>query len=385
MLDAGPSDGDRRPPAARLVHRQVVLLVVLCVVAVALFGLTRTLASWSRETMTAVAAAAYGRGRAAEAAGDLEGAIREFRRAVLDDRSNRTYTLHLAQVLAGAGRRDEAERLLLQLREAAPDDSAINYRLARLAAFRRDVPTAVRYYNHAMYGLAADGADLDRRRIRVELINVLLDAGDREGARAELAALGRELPDEAEAQLEAGRLSARAGEPRVALERFRQAAALDPQSAEAQVGAGSAALALSDFRAATQHFDAALRLGASGDGVATDAAVARLAQATDPLGPGLPIAERARRLDAGIDWIADQLAACPAAGIPPDLPADSDAAALEALRREPQRALRDSDVISAGVHLIARLHTGLLRACPDDAPINRAWTLIAQAHPGDVR
>jgi Flp pilus assembly protein TadD len=401
MPGPGSSEGDRRSPSSPLVHRQVVLLVVLCAVAVVLFALTRSLASWSQETMAREAAAAYTRGVAAERAGELTRAIEEFRRAVFNDRDNRTYTLHLARVLADGGHRDEAERLLLRLREAAPDDSEINYRLARLAAFRHDVQTAVRYYNHAMYGLAADGATLDRRRIRVELIHVLLDAGDREAALPELTALSRELPDEVEAQLEAGRLSARAGQTRVALERFRQAAAIDPTHAEAQVGAGASALALYDFRAAIQHFDAALRLGAGGDRLASNLAVARLADASDPLAPALPIAERARRLDAGFDWLAGQVEACPAADIrapadvqtdrtpaegdrPEALP-DSDVLRFGVLRSQPQRALRDSDVIAEGVGLIGRLHATVTRVCPGEAPISQAWTLIAQAHPGEVR
>jgi tetratricopeptide (TPR) repeat protein len=238
-----------------------------------------------------------------------------------------------------------------------------------------------------MYGLAVDGAELDRRRIRVELISVLLDAGDREGATAELAALGRELPDEAEAHLEAGRLSARAGQTRVALERFRQAAAFDPRNTEAQVGAGTAALALYDFRAAIQHFDTALRLGASGEGLTTNLTIARLVQVTDPLAPGLPMAERARRLEASREWLAGRIAACPAAGVQddPDAPPDSDAARFRALRGQPQRALRDPDAIAGGAALIARLHEAVLRSCPDQAPISRAWTLIAQAHPGEAR
>ena len=420
MQDVGPPDGDRPSISPPLVHREVVLLVALCLVAVLLFILTRTLASWSDQTMAEDAAAAYDRGRAAESAGDLTGAIEEFRRAVLNDRDNRMYTLRLARVLTDSGHRDEAERLLLRLREDAPDDSEINYRLARLAVLRRDVQTAVRYYNHAMYGLAAEGDDLDRRRIRVELINVLLDAGDREGALAELAGLGRELPDQPAAHLEAGRLSARAGQTAVALQRFRRASELDPRSAEAQVGAGTAALDLYDFRAAAQHFEEALRLGASGERLATNLAVARLAQATDPMAPGLPIAERARRLDAGLDWLAERIEGCPAAGLQPPpgepggpgeaasseqgpagapatdgpaaaAPADSEAAPpgdlarFEALRRQPQRSLRDSDVILEGVGLFARLHAAVLRACPDAAPITQAWTLIAQAHPGEVQ
>jgi hypothetical protein len=141
-----------------------------------------------------------------------------------------------------------------------------------------------------------------------------------------------------------------------------------------------------------------LRLGASGEQLTTGLAVAQLAQATDPLAPGLRIAERARRLDAGLEWIAARVGACsavaaalePAGQAAADTegaarsPLQADWTALEQLRRQSVGALRDSDVISDGVRLIGRLHTAVMRACPDQAPLSSTWTLIAQAHPGEA-
>lgn len=376
---------------------------MLSAVAVVLFFATRRISTWYRQTRAHEAAAAYARGLQASQAGDLTLAVKEFRRAVIDDRSNREYTLGLARALAESAHGDEAERLLLQLREESPDDAEINYRLGRLAVARDDLPTAVRYYNHAMYGVT-DVPELDRQHIRTELIGVLLDHGDRDGAIAELAALSRELPDEPAAHLEAGRLASRAGEQDVALEQFRRAAELDPKSADARLGVARAALAIHDFRQAANAFETAVRLGAAGQTIGTELTVARLALATDPLARGLPIAERVSRLRQGMDWVATQLDACPAtaqqAGAPQGAAAaasapspaaggasarrqlESDRAELERLRHESARALRDTDVIAAGVELIGRLRTAVDLGCPDaaPAPLSDAWQLIADAH-----
>lgn len=206
MPDADPSEHPHRPP---LIQREIVLLVALCVLAVGVFAATRRMAAWSRTVTTREAAAAFARGEAARTRGDADGALTAFRRAASSDRQNQQYRLALARTLAERGDREEAAQLLLQLRDENPDGIEVNYRLARLAGDEGRFDDAVRYYNNALYGISRGGVPIERYRIRMELIALLVGHGADADARDELAALSRELPNDAGVRADAAALAAR--------------------------------------------------------------------------------------------------------------------------------------------------------------------------------
>jgi tetratricopeptide (TPR) repeat protein len=186
----------------------------------------------------------YRRGRAAIAAGKLDDAIEALRRAVVRNRTDKTYVLALARALALNHAGDAARSELLALRDAAPEDPDVNLELARLAAERGDVAEATRFYHNALYApWPSELADL-RRRVRLELIRFLLDHDESGRAAAELLAVSADLPDEPGARVQVAQLFARAGDYDHALQQFEQALRLDPADGAALAGAGRSAFRL---------------------------------------------------------------------------------------------------------------------------------------------
>jgi predicted Zn-dependent protease len=195
-----------RPP---IIQREVALLVILCAIAVALFAGTQRLAAWSRRLSVERGAMWFARGETAARQGDRDAALADFRNAVAANRAATPYQLALARSLADTGHDDEAEQILLRLRDGEPDDIEVNYRLARIAARAGRLDDARRYYNHALYGIDRTGVPPERYAIRVELVGFLLDHDDLDAAQDELNALLRELPDTPAAHQQADALKAR--------------------------------------------------------------------------------------------------------------------------------------------------------------------------------
>ena len=157
-----------------LIHREILQVGVLLIVAVAAFFVTRAVAASNRDMSLRDAAEWYRRGQQQIEAGELDDAIDSFRRATVRDRDEKRYVLALAQALALKRDDDAARGVLLTLRESAPEDPDINLQLARLAAARQDVTEALRFYHNALYApWPTEQADA-RRQVRFELIRFLL-------------------------------------------------------------------------------------------------------------------------------------------------------------------------------------------------------------------
>src|SRR4051812_12916216 len=237
----------------RLVHREMIQLGVLVVVAVVAFFGTRTMATASHRLAEAEAAEWFQRGNAAIATGRPDEAAEAFRRAAVRRPSNRAYGLALAAALGRSGDADAAWRELLALRNAAPEDPDINSALARIAVARGDDTAARRFYDNALYASWPVGRSADRRAVRVEVIRFLITRGDRGRALSELLAVTSTAPLDPSSQVELAALYADAGDDRRALDHFRQALSRDPADARAVAGAGLAAFRLRDYRTASAY------------------------------------------------------------------------------------------------------------------------------------
>jgi Tfp pilus assembly protein PilF len=278
------------------VHREIVVLVVLCVLVVVAFVLTRAAAGANRALRLRDAAAWYDAGEPRRAAGQTESAIRALRRATAINRDNPTYRLALAAAL-GADRQDDAARqVLLGVRASTPEDPEANVQLARLEARHDDLTGTVRYYQNAVYG-SWSGDQLDaRRQVRIELIRYFLAHEQRARALSELLMLAGNLPLDVEAQTEAGQLFIQAGDPRRGLERFRQALQIDPKNAPALAGAGEAAFDAGDYTSAQRYLRA---VDPPSSRVKELRAVTDLVLTRDPLRPELSMRQRHDRVMAG--------------------------------------------------------------------------------------
>jgi Flp pilus assembly protein TadD len=383
MIPGGMPDepgAGRSHPSNRslsLVQREVALIVVLCAVAVVMFVATRWLAGWSRDTSRATALMWHDRGRDLLAGGQTPEGLAALRKAVAADRNATEFNLALARALRAAGQDEEAWQILLRLRQQEPEDAEINYRLGRLAAARGELDLAVRYYNHALYGIDPGASPIDRQQVLAELAGLLLDRDDRESASGVLTVLARDVPDTPEAHLNLARLYVRAGEHGPALAQYAAVLARRPGDVVALAEAAEAAFAIGDFAGAEQHLVARQKAGSTGPDLDRRLALVRTIVRRNPMAGRLEMTERVRRLVAGLDRAAGRLAACrPASADPSD---DELRAALQAFRRQRGQDLRDTDVLASGVGLIGRVEAFAAARCGASDLEGEAWKEIARA------
>jgi tetratricopeptide (TPR) repeat protein len=365
-----PASHSTRDTAERaaLIHREVFQLVALILAAVGAFLITRAVAATNREMTLRDAAEWYRRGQQAIDAGRVDEAIDSLSRATIRDRNDKRYLLALAHALT-LKRDDEAARAVLLA-------------LARLAATRQDVTEALRFYHNALYApLPAVQAD-ERRRVRLELVQVLLTRDQPSRALSELLALSSDLPDDAATRLEVGQLFARAGDQTHALEQFQRALRRTPDDQPAVAAAGQAAFQLGNYALARTY----LRRIPPGTGdIDRTRDVVNLVLSRDPLATRIRSAERRQRLVANFAFAQQRLDTCFESRKPGD-----DVAALQneakAFRgRLAKSAVLEQDMVEAGVDLIERLEQEIARHCAPPTALDQALALIGRAHGADVK
>ena len=362
----------------RLVQREVVLLVILALVASVAFVFTREVAQSQHATSLADAAEWFAIGERQLREGEPAAAVRSLRQATSRHRENRRYVLTLARALAANGQQDDARAALLGLRELVPDDPDVSVELARLAAERQDVTEAQRFYQNALYGIWSPGRENQRRRLRVELILMLLQYEDRGRALSEVVALSTNLPEAAGARTEAGQLFLEAGDPARALDQFTRALRLSPDDTDALAGAGEAAFVRGDYAGARRYFSRARSLP---ERLAELSEVARLVLEQDPLEPRLTLAARRGRLESAVSRAKARLEQClttrPAASAALD-PLRGEISLLEPLLQI--RTLRDRpELVDQGVDLVYRAQRAAADACGEPKSLeDRALLLVGE-------
>ncbi len=368
----------------RIFNNQIFLLVVLSVVAFAVFVFTRRTAVWEQNLDARVAAIWYERGERLVSAGDIEPAIQSFRRAAAYAHGNQKYLLALADALAAGNDDAEAQQLLLQLRESDPENVEINTYLARLAAHQGKVDEAIHYYQNALYGQwKGPQANERRRELRTQLIGFLLQHQQRDLASSELLILEARLPDDAASHLKLARLFLEAGDVRRAFNNYTAAAKLDSHNVDALQGAGETAFQLADYGQAADYLRAALELDPSSEKTQQTLALADKVLAEDPLEPHLSAEERRTRLLEDFDRSRRRLESC--------LAQTSDSKALEALQSLKTEAValqpkldrsRDFDTVRAAAGLIFRMQEAASATCGPASPEDQALLLIGRARKG---
>jgi tetratricopeptide (TPR) repeat protein len=375
-----PDHPDSTDQRSTIIDQEIVKLVLLIGIAVAAFFVTRAIAANNREMSLRDAAEWYWRGLGQLDAGHADDAIDSFRRATVKHRDEKRYALALARALASTRQYEAAGSALLALREAAPEDPDINLQLARLAADRQDVTEAIRYYHNALYApWPAAQADA-RRQVRLELIRVLLTHDQVNRALSELVALSTDLPEDAAAHAEVGRLFASAGDSTRALDQFQRALRVAPDSGPALAGAGQAAFQAGDYALARTY----LRHAPDDlDRVTETRELVDLVLSGDPLAARIGASSRRQRLVDNFTYADDRLNACLEAH-PGEQASTNDMAVrdeAEAFKTQmTPAATLDADTIETGVELIDRLERAVIERCPPSTLRDRALVLIGRRH-----
>lgn len=362
-----------------LIHREVTQLVVLVLIAIAAFFVTRAVAVNNHDLSMRNADEWYRRGQGFVADGRLDEAVDAFRRATVRNRTDRTYLLSLSRALAQKRDYDSARAMLLGIRESAPEDAEINLDLARLSAARQDVTEALRFFHDALYAPWPASQAERRRAVRVELIRFLLTHGQSSRAQSELLAAGADLPDDVPHHVQLAELFSQAGDHRDALEHFQHALRLAPQDDAALAGAGQAAFGVGDYALARRYLRQAQT---DSETVRALREVVDLIVSRDPAASRIGAAERYRRLDANLSYVEQRLAGCVAQH--DNVPSDNQRVLqteLQAFAR-PLRpsVMLDQDTIETGIDLIERVERGIVDSCGPQTAVDRALLLIGRQH-----
>ena len=126
------------------------LIFALSVCAAAAFAATRALAAANAEIRKQDAGTLYARAQTELGSGDAAAATTSLRAATAKDPANPKYRVALARMLAEAHQDDEARTLLLDLRDAQPEDADTNLELAlskRAVTIRRPLAGSIRAHS----------------------------------------------------------------------------------------------------------------------------------------------------------------------------------------------------------------------------------------------
>ncbi|HET6218783.1 MAG TPA: tetratricopeptide repeat protein [Acidobacteriaceae bacterium] len=372
---------------ARILNKEIFLLVALALVAVGVFVFTRTMAAREQRMEVRIGRIWYDQGKQYIASGKIEKAIQAFRRSTAGTRYNQKYALALADALIAGNHDIEAHQLLLRLREADPENAEINIYLARLTAKQGETSDAVRYYQNALYGRwSGSQIDVRRRQLRVELIRFLL--GHQEGnlASPELLILETEIPDSAPSWIETAKLFTEAGDPQHALKDYSEAVRLDSHNVEALTGAGETSFQLGDYAKATQYLKDSLDLNPQSEKARQLLSLAEMVLADDPLAPHLTAEERQRRVIPDFERSLRRLDSCLNQNSKSGTTAELQSLKAEALAMEPKlnqrKHLPDSDMVGAGVSLIFKMQKAASDSCGEPSVLDQALILIGLQHNG---
>ncbi len=224
--------------------------ITLVVIVVALSALDRSLATVESAELHAVAQRSYLEGSRLLAAGKAAEAVDPLRVAHSTERQNSDYELALISALTGAGRTADAELLLDEMLQRAPNDGRVDLVAARLMTREGKTTDAEAYYHRAIFGRWP--ADEAERRIeaRVELIDQLMKQNRKQELLAELISLEAQPAAGADVRKRLAGWFLLAGSPGRAAEIYRAMAANDPEDIAAAEGLGEAELEQGQYDAA---------------------------------------------------------------------------------------------------------------------------------------
>lgn len=368
----------------RLVRREILLLMFLSCLAAAAYFCTRVIARTNKGMKEKVAASWFQQGARDLNASRANDAVVAFRRATVNDRTSRVYSLSLARALQMANHDNEARDLLLQIRESIPENPEVNLELARISARQKNTPEALRYYHDALYGIwTGDNAEKQRQEIRRELIEFLISQNAQQQALAETIALAAHLPSTIADHLQLAELFFRVDDFASALENYRWVARREPRNQIALLGAGEAAFKLGNYAQSKHYLSAVSHRNNKAENILETSA---LIMDNDALGPRITESERLRRISKDLNDVAKSVESCvnrqsntaavqPLQGVLDKLRKQSHTVVIS--RRNP-----DPNILFSSLDLIYDAETALSSSCGPLTVPDTALLLVAQKSRG---
>ena len=373
--------------------RRDTFLLITIVFLILLFVVTGFTVQIYRDVEKGYAQEWYIRGEDDLRAGRAEAALTDFRTALSYSHDNDQYQLRLAQALMMPGIRKEsgleARTYLLNLLEHEPGNASVNLELARLAARDHAVPDALRFYHGAIYGEWDDDPAVRRRAARLELVEFLLEAGQKNSARAELIAMAAFLPPDPALQTKVGTLLLQVKGYDDALKLFHQALLEDPHLPAALAGSGECHFQNGEYAQAARYLARALEQDPQMTRAAAMLDTVRSVLNNDPFNRHLGNMERARRAVLDFDWALKRLQDCAAqkgidlkaAGGDPLQTLYAQASGLQPSVQQ-QYLSRDSELLSQAMDGVFEIEQAAARACGEPGGMDMALLLMAREQGG---
>jgi Flp pilus assembly protein TadD len=286
----------------------------------------------------------FNHGQALTRSGDLNGAVDEYRKALVFSPDDKNYRLALATALLSLGRLDEAQSHLEELLEDEPTDGLINLMLARVAEKRKRSKDVVEFYQRAVYGYWPQDKMAARHRARWELVGLLEKEGRSTELIGELLQLYANAGDDPNEKARIGFLLLKYGATSDAVNVFRELARNSPKYVEAHHGLGQSYLQSGDFLAARREFQRAMHLDPNDRENVQSLAFANAAINIDPFMPRLSSSDRYRRSCALLNRVLSHLEACSEGKVLPDPLKQRVEAAQKLLSGKPQPEIDDANL-----------------------------------------
>jgi len=389
MIPSGSRDCPACGETSRLSWRlpRNTLLVLSTLVLLIMFFVTAFVAKAYHARQSALGGQWYAAGERDLAAGHAESALVDFRSALGYSPDDPHIELRLAEALAAAGHRSEAQSYLISLSETEPGNGMVNLELGRLSAQSGSITEAVHYYQNAIYGQWEGNAGRPRRQARVEFAEFLLGVGRKTEAQAELMALTADLPSDPALAIQAATLLMKTGEYENATLLLSRALRLRPNDLQALQGIGEASFESGNYRDARRYLTNAKRQGTLSRRSQWLLETTNLILEMDPLAPRLGEKERVRRAQRAFAQAMDRLRTCLVARGNPDLngqpqsdlqQVNQEASALEHKVRGPNLS-RDPDLLLKAADMAFEIEKVTERACGEPQGADLALLLLSRA------
>ncbi|MFN3325475.1 MAG: tetratricopeptide repeat protein [Bryobacteraceae bacterium] len=351
------------------------ILVLVFGAVLSLFVLAGILTSAYRTERHDRAEYHFAEGQRAVGERRYEDALEHYRAALSLAREDRRYQFALATTLVDLGRMSEAETHLLETLRADPTDAMANLILARIEANRGRLEVAATHYHRAIYGYWPQNPVENRIQSRLELAEMLSQAGEQSQAMAELLSVESEAPEDAAVRKRLASMFIAAGSPDRALALYQSVLKTHRQDTEAMLGTGNARLARGDYILAQGIFRDVLRVDSENVEAGEKLALTEEVIALDPMQRRLRSRDRYARALQLVKRASAALRACTAE--PPETARELLDRA-EAVQAKDPGPRPDNDTIEATISLAEQLWEARAGLCPGKPPEDRVLALVLE-------